>query len=92
MPSEDAQLNQFYAGRPTEAEMEGGRERETETQTEGEGEGEAEGSEGEGMGKTGEEEVLQPPRAKKSRSQLRALDVQTLQVHVSPPPHTYNII
>ena len=76
MPSDDSQLSHFFAGRPPQPEREGGREGDREAGKEGEGEGEREG---EGGGED-EEELAGPPRAKKSRSQVRALDVLTLQV------------
>ena len=74
MLSEDSQLNhEFFAGDPSK--VEGGEDREVE------GEGEGEG--------VVEEEGTSPPKAKKSRSQVRALDVQTPQVCFSIHRHDY---
>lgn len=76
MPSDDSDLNHFFAGEPSSKIPAGSQEsvveEEREEEGEGEGEGEKEGSEG---------DVLQPPRAKKSRSQVKALNIQTPQVY-----------
>ena len=84
IPSDGSKLTTFFAGRPPELEMEVGEEEEEE------GEGEEGGEEGKGEeeGEGVEEECgsvnntgrLQPPKAKRSRSQVKALDIQTVQV------------
>lgn len=83
MPSEDSDLTKFFAGEPPTATSAAIQESDTE-------EGPGEGEEGEGgeVGESGEsgegvgasEDAPQPQRIKKSRSQVKALNVQTLQV------------
>jgi U3 small nucleolar RNA-associated protein 19 len=76
MAADDSQLTDFFAGLPPLAERDAGKEGETGEDEEGEGrEGEDEAEE------VMEEDVANPPRAKMSRSQVRALDVVTLQKH-----------
>ena len=83
----DSQLTQFFAGTPPRLEREivdegeRGEEEEEEEKRDDVEEDERVGEGGEGEAdKDLEDDVLGPPRAKKSRSQVRALDVQTLQV------------
>ena len=89
IPGSDSDLTEFFAGQPpvisadsqdhkTQEKEEKEEEREEEEERERDGErGERSGEEGSG------DEALEPPKAKKSRSQVRALNVQTLQVSVS---------
>ena len=78
MAADDSQLTDFFAGLPPLAERDAGKEGETGEDEEGEGrEGEDEAEE------VMEEDVANPPRAKMSRSQVRALDVVTLQVRIT---------
>ena len=75
MATDDSQLTDFFAGLPPLAERDAGKEGET---------GEDEGREGEDEAvEVMEEDVANPPRAKMSRSQVRALDVVTLQVRIT---------
>ena len=74
MLSDDSCTREFFAGSPPPLEGERGEE--------GEGEGRGREREEESVGDESDEEerLLQPPKTKKSRSQVRALDVQTHQV------------
>lgn len=83
----NSQPTQFFAGTPARLEREIVDEGERgEEEEEGEKRDDVEEDERVGEGgedkadKDLEDDTLGPPRAKKSRSQVRALDVQTLQV------------
>ena len=79
MATDDSQLTDLFAGRPPLPERDAGKEGET-----GEEEEESERREGEDEAEeVMEEDVANPPRGKMSRSQIRALDVQTLQVRIT---------
>ena len=85
IPSDGSKMTTFFAGRPPEPEIEVEERKQEEEEEEEEGEGDKEGGQREeesgGENDTSGQEALQPPRAKRSRSQVRALDIQTVQVY-----------
>ena len=87
IPGSDSDLTEFFAGEPPviSADSQDHKKQEKEEEREEEEEErEGDGERGERSGEGGSgDEALEPPKAKKSRSQVRALNVQTLQVSVS---------
>ena len=72
---DDSELGRFFAGQPSLVEnSETEREDERKTESEGEERGDRE------VEKADDADVINPPKVKKSRSQVRALHVQSLQV------------
>ena len=90
MATDDSCLDQFFAGCPPlpEGDKERGGE-EGEKARGGDEEEDGERAESAGEVVVEEDEQLKPPKPKKSRSEVRALDVQTYQVYKSIHTHTH---